>query len=71
MAWRGWTLAVFAHDKEGLLLLMRGLTTLRATGTVLTTPTVLMLLADAHAELEQPLEGLKRLDEAEEIIEET
>jgi tetratricopeptide (TPR) repeat protein len=67
---RGLSLAV-GGQAEGLTLLTEGLTAIRATGTILGTPSVLMLLATAYGKLGRPAEGLNCLAEAAQIIETT
>ena len=69
MTYRGWSLTALRQEREGLTLLTKGLTVLRATGTIIMTPYWLMLLADAHAMLGEPLEGLNCLAEAAHILE--
>jgi len=70
-AYRGRSLSALGQAQEGLALLARGLAALRATGTVARTPMLLMWLAEAHAMLGQPVEGLNCLAEAAQIIETT
>jgi tetratricopeptide (TPR) repeat protein len=70
-AFRGRSLVAREQTREGLALLTQGLTALRATGAVTRTPTLLMALAEVHAVLGQPREGLKYLAEAAQIIEAT
>src|SRR5262245_12586717 len=70
-AFRGRLLAAHGQAQEGLMLLMQGLAAVRATGAVARTPTLLMSLAEAHAMLGQPGEGLNCLAEAAQIIEAT
>ena len=69
MAYRGWSLTALHQEREGLTLLTKGLTVLRATGTIIMTPYWLMLLADVHAMLGEPVEGLNCLAEAAHILE--
>ena len=68
---RGRSLAARGQAREGLTLLTQGLAALRATGAITRTPTLLMSLAEAHAMLGQPGEGLNCLAEAAQIIEAT
>ena len=68
---RGRLLTALGQAQEGLALLTQGLAATRATGTVLGTPGLLMSLAEAHAILRQPVEGLNCLAEAARIIETT
>jgi predicted ATPase/class 3 adenylate cyclase len=69
IALRGWGLVTLGEAREGLVLLKRGLTAVRATGAVAGTPRLYLWLAEACAVLGQPLEGLDHLAEAAEIIE--
>jgi tetratricopeptide (TPR) repeat protein len=64
MAFRGRSLTDLGQAQEGLALLTQGLVAVRATGTVGSTPMVLMWLAEAHAILGQPVQGLNCLAEA-------
>ncbi len=57
--------------EEGLALLTRGLTAIRATGAVVTTPSMLIWAAEAHMLLGQSGEGLACLAEAAQTIETT
>jgi class 3 adenylate cyclase/tetratricopeptide (TPR) repeat protein len=57
--------------QEGLALLTQGLAAIRATETVAHTPLVLIWLAETHAALERPIEGLRCLAEAAQMIETT
>jgi class 3 adenylate cyclase/tetratricopeptide (TPR) repeat protein len=68
---RGWSLTVLGQAQEGLPLLTQGLEAVRATGAVAGTPATLIGLAVAYAMLGQPVEGLKCLAEAAQIIETT
>jgi class 3 adenylate cyclase/tetratricopeptide (TPR) repeat protein len=70
-AYSGLLLTALGQAQEGLTLITRGLKAVRATGTVAGTPNVLMWLAEAHAILGQPMEGLNYLAEAARIIETT
>jgi predicted ATPase len=70
-AFRGRSLAARGQLRKGLTLLTQALAALRATGAVARTPTLLMSLAEAHAMLGQPGEGLNCLAEASQIIEAT
>jgi predicted ATPase len=71
IALRGWGLVTQGQAREGLTQLTRGLTAVRATGAVASTPLVFMWLAEACAVLGLPLEGLNHLAEAALIIETT
>src|SRR5215472_4433486 len=68
---RGRQLAAAGKAEEGAALIAQGLASIRATGGIVATPTVLLWLAEAYAGLGQPSEGLKSLAEAEQIIETT
>ena len=70
-AFRGRSLTALGQAQEGLALLTQGLAAVRATGAVVGTPMLLMWLAEAHAMLGQPVEGLNCLAEAAQIIETT
>jgi predicted ATPase/class 3 adenylate cyclase len=70
-ALRGWNLVTLGQAREGLTLLTRGLTAVRATGAVASTPLLLIWLAQACAMLGQPVEGLNHLAEAAQIVETT
>jgi predicted ATPase len=64
-------LCAFGQVKDGLALLTKGLSVIRATGTVLSVPFLLSLLADAHMRLGLPMEGLSCVAEAAQLIEVT
>jgi predicted ATPase len=68
---RGAALTALGQAQEGLALITKGLSMYRATGAVLLTPWMLTSLAEAHAGLGQPFEGLNCLVEAVQIIETT
>jgi predicted ATPase/class 3 adenylate cyclase len=70
-AYRGAALTALGQAQEGLSLLTQGLTAVRATGAVCTTPWLVTLLADAHGICGQPVRGLNCLTEAARIIETT
>jgi class 3 adenylate cyclase len=70
-AMRGASFIALGQPSEGLRLSTEGLEALRATGTVISTPLVLMWLADAYALVGQPADGLNCLAEAARIIETT
>ena len=67
-AFRGRCLTVLGQAQEGLMLLLQGLATIRATGFVMGTPYVLIGLAEAYAMLDRLVEGLNCLAEAAQII---
>ena len=69
--YRGWSLTALGRAQEGLSHLKEGLSMVRATGTVAATPGILTGVAVAYAMLGQPVEGLKCLTEAAQIIETT
>ncbi|MBV9250135.1 MAG: tetratricopeptide repeat protein [Acetobacteraceae bacterium] len=69
IASRGWTLTTLGQAREGIASLTHGLVTIRATGAVANLPLLLIGLAEAYAMVGQPVEGLKYLAEAAEIIE--
>jgi len=67
----GCSLTARGQAQEGLTLLTQGLAAMRATGIVANTAHVLMRLAETHAALGQPVEGLNCLAEAAHVIEAT
>ena len=69
--YRGQSLTALGQAQEGLALLEQGLSAFRATGAVIATSRMLIMLADAYATLREPVEGLKCLAEATQIIETT
>jgi predicted ATPase len=69
--WRGEALSELGRAREGLALITRGLSMLRATGTVIGTPWILAVLAEAHRRLGHPVEGLNCLAEAAQVTEAT
>ena len=68
-AFQGWASAVLKQEPKGLDALAQGLAAIRATGAIVMTPYWLMLLAEAHARLGDPGEGLDLIAEAVEILE--
>jgi predicted ATPase len=70
-AWRGWCLAALGQAEEGIPLLTQGLVAYRMTGANRGSPFALALLADAFGGARQPGEGLKRLIEADRLVEAT
>jgi class 3 adenylate cyclase/tetratricopeptide (TPR) repeat protein len=68
-AFRGFSLTVLGQAREALTLVTQGLAAVRATGTVVNTPLILMGLADAYGHLGRPAEGLNCLTEAAQTIE--
>jgi predicted ATPase len=71
LIYHGWSLVALGQTQEGLTLITQGLSGIRATGAVQVTPIALMWLAEAHAKVGQPDEGLNCIAEAEQIIETT
>jgi predicted ATPase len=71
LIFHGWSLAALGQAQEGISLLAKGLSGLRATGAVQVTHFALCVLADAYAKVGQPDEGLNCLAEAVQIIETT
>jgi predicted ATPase len=69
MIFRGWSMTALEQAQEGLTLLAKGLSVVRATGAGIQTPLALILLAEAHVQLGQPVEGLNFLEEAAQIME--
>jgi predicted ATPase len=67
----GWSLVALQQAEEGLVLLERGLSFLRATGSVAHTPLALVWLAEVYAKLARLDEGLSCLTEAAQTIETT
>jgi len=67
----GLSLTARGQAQKGLTLITEGLAAVRATGAVAGTPGILTGLAVAYAVLGQPVEGLKCLTEAAQIIEAT
>jgi predicted ATPase len=71
LLYRGWSLTALEKPEEGLALLTKGLSMVRATGAGVFTSWALMTIAEAHAKLRRPAEGLNCLAEAAQIIETT
>jgi class 3 adenylate cyclase/predicted ATPase len=71
MVARGWAVVELTKVQEGITLITNGIATYRATGAVYETPFWLLLLAEAHAKLESPLEALNCLIEVQQFIEKT
>jgi class 3 adenylate cyclase/tetratricopeptide (TPR) repeat protein len=69
--YHGWSLVAVEQAEEGLTLLEKGLSFLRATGSVAHTPLALVLLAEAYAKFARPMESFNYLTEAAQIIEMT
>jgi predicted ATPase len=68
---RGWGLGAAGRTSEGIPLLLKSITTLRATGSNLVLPFYLTALAEIYGMAAQPDEGLTRLIEAEKLMETT
>jgi predicted ATPase len=68
---RGWSSSTLGQAAEGAALIAQGLSLARDTGSIVSTPRALTLLAEAHAKLGQPLRGLVYAAEAAQIIEKT
>jgi tetratricopeptide (TPR) repeat protein len=69
--YQGWSSTAFGRPQQGLTLLTKGLSAFRATGTVTGTARALISLAETYSKLQQPLECMNCLGEAEQIIETT
>src|SRR5262249_15849140 len=67
----GRSLTAISQAQEGVSLLTKGLSVLRATGAIIHAPRALMYLAEAYAKVGQPQEGLNCLAEAARLIEAT
>jgi len=65
--WGDW-LTSFGKANEGFALLTRALSIIRAAGSTHSLPWALFSLAQAHAKLQRPIDGLSCLTEAEQII---
>jgi len=68
---QGRSLTAFGQAQEGLAVLARGLSVLRAAGAVVHTPCALRFLAEAHAKMGDLQEGQNCLAEAAQLIETT
>jgi predicted ATPase len=64
MVLRGWSLAEQGQGEEGTTQIRQGLATWQATGTLLTRPHALALLAEAYGRMGQAEDGLRALEEA-------
>ena len=67
LPWQGWSLTGRGRAQDGLTLLAKGHSLIRATGAVLNTPLALCFLAKASANLGQLEEGLNCLVEGAQI----
>jgi predicted ATPase len=65
----GWSTIASGQASDGLPLVEKGLAAIRATGAVFTIPNYLIMLAQVHAALGRPKEGLKHLASATELVE--
>jgi tetratricopeptide (TPR) repeat protein len=68
---KGRSLVVRGHPQEGITLITKGLSTLRATGTVTWTAYGLAMMGEAYSEMGQHVEALNCLTEATGITETT
>ena len=68
MVLRGWSLTEQGQGEEGLAQLHQGLATWQATGTMLTRPHALALLAEAHARRGQTADGQRALEDALAVV---
>jgi predicted ATPase len=66
---QGRVLTALGRPQEGLYLITKGLSMARATGAQLAVPWLLTMQSEAYAALDRPIEALKCLDEAAQIIE--
>jgi predicted ATPase len=67
----GWALAAQGQGEEGVTLMRQGLTGLQASGTRVTLPVYLAILAEACGTLEQADAGLSMVTEALALVEQT
>ncbi len=65
---RGWALVQQGHTEEGIVQMLQGLTTHRATAAELARPHFLALLAEAYGKAKQIEQGLQVITEALEIV---
>jgi predicted ATPase len=68
---RGWALAEQGQGKEGIVQMQQGLAADRATGTEMSRPSHLALLAEAYGKVRQAEEGLNALAETLELVNKT
>jgi class 3 adenylate cyclase/tetratricopeptide (TPR) repeat protein len=68
---RGWSLIALGHAQEGFASLTEGRSVLSSVGAAAGSPWALTLLAEAHAELGRPFDGLDCLAEAAQIAHKT
>jgi predicted ATPase len=69
LIYRGWSMGLVGEPEEGYAWIVKGLSAHRATGSVVSTPFALTLLAEVCAKLGRTTEGLDHLIEAEQITE--
>jgi class 3 adenylate cyclase/predicted ATPase len=69
--YRGWVLAVTGRASEAAQLLASSIAAFRSTGSTGMTPVSLSLLAKSYADLDQPDDALRLVDEAQDVIEKT
>jgi predicted ATPase len=68
---RGWCLSTLGRFAEGIPLLLQGIAAVGATGAKLVMPQYLTILAEACGPASQPENGLRQLDDAEQLMETT
>jgi class 3 adenylate cyclase/predicted ATPase len=68
LVWRGVGMAALGHGAEAVTMITESLNNYRATGSVVTVPVFLTLLAGALGKANRATEALERLDEAEHQI---
>jgi len=68
LLYRGWIFAVTSRASEAIQLITSGFAPYRSTGSTNLTPVGLSFLGKCHAELGQPDEALRFVDEAKEVI---
>jgi predicted ATPase len=68
---RGWCRGALGQTAEGILDVLQGMATWRATGANSLVPLFLTMLAELHGKAAQPKEGLTRLAEATALVETT
>src|SRR5206468_5273375 len=69
--YRGWALAAQGQGEEGITQIHQGLAAGRATGTVVSQPRALALLAEAYGQVGQVEDGLRLVAEALAIVDRT
>jgi predicted ATPase len=68
---RGWSLSALGRTEEGLPLITQGISMVRDTGSIVSTPWALTLLAEAQANIGHTVNGLGYAAEAAQIMEKT